>query len=241
MPKTRLFLIITVLFSIQVSKSQTGFSDWETAYFSLNATAAQKDFIKTVEFPRCISFPKIKPFRYGFDNIYCWNIFLKKYFAAYFTEAKYYSFNKTASLTYGILNLGNYDNFHFSLQLKSSINDTAWVENVYSALKPIIRQSWDLLDSDTRFVYVEILYHTKNFLDRFDYQEELRYQQMLSINSKSDEFIVHGYKSSEINEFRKAEAFVFRRINDSQVQKGNWTISWIRKMITDVMNELGIG
>jgi hypothetical protein len=85
MKTTRTVLVFPILFFIEASFAQTGFSDWETSYFSINATIEQKEFVNKVEFPRNIPFPKIKPYKFGFDNIFCWNIYLKKYFAAFFT------------------------------------------------------------------------------------------------------------------------------------------------------------
>jgi hypothetical protein len=237
---TRSLLIVSIFFIVEVSKAQIGFSDWETAYFSMNATKEQKDFIDKVVFPRSIHFPKIKPFKYGFDNIHCWNIYLKKCFAAFFTESKSYAFNKTASLTYGILNLGNYDTFRFHSQLKSSINDTSWTEMVYNDLMPDFRESWNLLDPETQSIYVDIIRHTDRYLKTFNFQDELKYQKKLSDESNLDGFIRHSYDSSDSSEYRKAEAFVFRRIYDSKTGNGNWTVPWIRKMLDNVKEQLGI-
>jgi hypothetical protein len=236
----RLMLIVSVMLCIKVSVAQVGFSEWETAYFSTNATKEQKDFLKKVEFPRSLQFPKIKPLKYGFDNIYCWNIYLRKCFAAFFTESKSYEFNKTATLVYGLLCPGNYETLNYHPQLKSSINDTLWSENIYNSLIPFFSESWKLLDSDTRKIYTEIINHIDNYLKTFNYQSELKYQQQLENQFKQENFTLFSSNSSSKNEYRKAEAFIFRRINDSKANNGNWNILWMRKMIQKLKAELKI-
>ena len=236
----RLLPFLQILFLVQICNAQIGFSDWETKYFSTNATPEQKDFLKKVVFPRNIHFPRIKPYKYGFDNMHCWNIYLKKCFAAFFTETKSYDFNRTASLTYGILNIGNYDTYNFHSQLKSSISDTGWVELVYAALIPFFKESWGLLDPKSRYVYNEIARHTESYLNNFNYDEEKEYLEKLDSDLKPDNFIDFSPNSLSKNEYRKAEAFVFRRIDEAKAEKGNWTIPWIRKMIIRAKQDLGI-
>jgi hypothetical protein len=233
-------LILSVLLCIQVSRAQVGFSDWETTYFMANATKEQKDFLKKVEFPRSVQFPKIKPLKYGFDNIFCWNIYLRKCFAAFFTESKSYEFNKTATLVYGLLCPGNYETLSYHPQLKASINDTLWSENVYNSLIPFISESWKLLDANTRNIYTEIIRHIDIYLQEFDYQAEFKYQQKLEKQVKLENFTLFSDNSSSKNEFRKAEAFIFRRISDSKAQNGNWTILWMQKMVNQLKKELKI-
>jgi hypothetical protein len=236
----RVLFFITISFIIPASKAQTGFSDWEIAYFKMNSTYAQKEFIDKVEFPRDINFPKLKPKKFGFDDIHCWNIYLKKCFAAFFTESKYYAFNKATTLVYGILSLGNYDTYSFQSQLKSSLNDTLWAEKVYISLIPVFTESWKLLDPNTRKIYSEIIKHTENYLKKFSYQAELQYLNKVKKESKLENFTLFSYNSSYKNDFRKAETFVFRRINDAKSGNGNWTITWISKMIKKLKTQLRI-
>lgn len=168
--------------------------------------------------------------------MHCWNIYLKKCFAAFFTESKSYSFNKTATLVYGLLNLGNYETISFHPQLKSNINDTVWVEEVYHSLIPVIKESWNILDQDTKRIYTEIIKYTETYIHTFNFKEELKYQKEAPL----EKFISCSCKSSGKNEFRKAEAFIFRRICDSHAGKGNWTIPWTKKMLLILQTELDI-
>jgi hypothetical protein len=238
--KSMIMVFVIISFIIPFSKAQVGFSDWEIDYFKINSTNVQKKFIDTVEFPRNLNFPKLKLKKFGFDEIYCWNIYLKKCFAAFFTESKSYAFDKAVTLVYGILSLGNYDTFSFQSQLKSSLNDTIWAENVYTSLIPVLKKGWNILDPETKNIYSEIILYTENYLKRFNYQSELLYQQKLQEQSKIENFTLYGCQATCKKEFRKAEAFIFRRINDSNSGKGNWTIQWISKMLSKLKAQLGI-
>jgi hypothetical protein len=240
MTKIRLWLFVEILVFTHYANAQEGFSSWEKNYFRHYCTLEQKNFINKVEFPSGILFPKIEPVKFCINEQQSWNLFLKKCFAAFFTESKSYAFNKTASLVYGLFNLGNYDTYRIQPILKSNMNDTAWAESVFSSLTPVLKESWILLDAETRNIYSDIICHTENYLKTFNFKKEHAYFVQLQKYSRVDNFIKYNYGSKQANEYRKAEAFVYRRIFDKSRGKGNWTEKWMIKMIKDLKQKLQI-
>lgn len=221
--------------------AQQGFSDWEKSYFKKNSSDEQIAFIKKLKLPDELAFPKIIFEKNVIvDSRYSWCSYLKRSFAAFFTEAKSYKYNKKVALAYGILNLGNYDVFKYHEGLKKCINDTLWVEKTFNTLLPVLKESWYLLDNNTRDIYKSIIKHTENYLGSFNYEEERTYKNQLIVLSKPDDFIVKSRNSNIKNDFRKAEAFIFRRMNDSNERKGNWSIYWARKMLLKIKRSLVI-
>ena len=234
MLKIRAVLLAVTFVSLSNMKAQEGFSDWEKSYFTKNASSKQQEFVKKVTFPDKIEVPKVKPARFGMNEKQGWDACLKRSFAAFFTEAKSYRYSKTVTLVYGLFNLGNYDAFKYQPALKNHFNDTAWVEETFSTLLPLFKESWYLLDNDTRIIYVSIIKHTERYLRTFDYQQELKYHRQLVLIHKQDDFIIKSSNSASKNEFRKAEAFIFRRIKDAKENKGNWTVNWLQKMLKNL-------
>jgi hypothetical protein len=233
------FFMPIILFPVLLN-AQTGFSEWEWYYFTKNASTAQQDFVQNVVFPRDLLFPKIETSRTFSDQRGLWNIFLKKCFAGFFTESKSYGFNKSVSLVYGLLNLGNYDTYRFHMVLKKNINDTAWVEQLYTALLPVIKESWKLLDAGTMANYKIIISHVENYLKRFDFKAEDAYYRKLQKANTPEYFIIYNPGTVKRNELRKGEAFIFRRMSDSKNGVGNWSIKWGQKMVKKLKADLKI-
>jgi hypothetical protein len=240
MLKIRAVLLAYTIVSFTTIRAQEGFSEWEKAYFQENATANQKEFVKKVTLPFGIKVPSVRPSIYSMDIRQGWDACLKRSFAAFFTESKSYKHNKTVALVYGLFNLGNYDVFNYQSALKGNFNDTLWIEETFTLLLPLFKESWYLLDNETREIYTTILKHSEKYLETFDYEEERLYCNQLIVLSKPDQFITKSINCSATNEFRKAEAFIFRRIRDAKEQKGNWTVSWAKKMLDRIKRSLVI-
>ncbi len=240
MLKIRAVLLALTIVSFTTIYAQEGFSDWEKKYFQENATKSQKEFVKKVTLPFGIKVPNVRPSIYSMDIRRGWDACLKRSFAAFFTESKSYRYNKTVALVYGLFNLGNYDVFKYQSALKEHFNDTLWLENSFTLLLPLFKESWYLLDKETREIYTTILKHSEKYIETFDYEEEKLYCNQLIVLSKPDQFITKSINGSKKNEFRKAEAFIFRRIRDAKEQKGNWTIGWAKKMIDRIKRGLVI-
>ncbi|NJO88013.1 MAG: hypothetical protein HC831_02895 [Chloroflexia bacterium] len=240
MLKIRAVLLAYAIVSFTTIWAQEGFSDWEKTYFQENATESQKEFVKKVTLPFGIKVPNVRPSIYSMDIRRGWDACLKRSFAAFFTESKSYQYNKTVSLVYGLFNLGNYDVFNYQSALKENFNDTLWVEQTFTLLLPLFKESWYLLDSETRDIYAAILKHSEKYLETFDYEGEKLYCNQLIVLSKPDQFIAKSINCSAANEFRKAEAFIFRRMRDTEDQKGNWTVNWAKKMLNRIKRSLVI-
>ena len=231
MIRIRATLTITILTLLTYSYSQEGFSDWEKSYFNKNASTKQKAFVNRITIPDNLNVPTVKSSSYGKYEKYGWDACLKRSFAAFFTEAKSYGYKRPVALAYGLLNLGNFDVLNYQYALKSHFNDTAWVEQTYKTLTPLIKESWSLLDKNTKLIYISIIKHTERYLRTFNYNEELKYYNQLEKSSTQDQFIVKGNKSTSNSEYRKAETFIFRRIKDANENNGNWNKRWIKKML----------
>lgn len=240
MLKIRAVLLALFLGGVTTIRAQEGFSLWEKKYFQKNASKIQREFVKKVTLPFGIKVPAVKPSIYSLDNRRGWDAFLKRSFAAFFTESRSYRYNKKVSLVYGLFNLGNYDVFNYQNALKVHINDTLWVEENFRLLLPLLKESWYLLDNETRTIYTSILKHAEIYLKTFDFEEEKRYCNQLIVLSKPEQFITKSRGSSSINEFRKAEAFIYRRMRDAKEQKGNWTVNWAKKMLDRIKRSLVI-
>ncbi len=240
MLKIRAVILAFVIVNVTTINAQEGFSEWEKNYFQKNASFNQQEFVKKVSFPFCIKLPTVKPSKYSMDIRRGWDACLKRSFAAFFTESKSYKYSKRVALVYGLFNLGNYDVFNYQAALKDNFNDTLWVEETFKAMLPVLKESWYLLDRDTRNIYISILKHADNYLQTFDYEEEKLYCNQLIVLSKPEQFITLGINSKQKNEFRKAEAFIFRRIRNAKEHKGNWTIDWVKKMVNLIKRSLVI-
>lgn len=231
MLKMKVSLLIMLFFGLSHLIAQEGFSDYEKSYFTRNASSQQREFVNKVTFPTTITVPWVNPPDNCKDEKQAWDVCLRRSFAAFFTESKSYGHNKQVALVYGLFLLGNYDVFNYQSALKKQFNDTAWVENTFVAILPMIKESWYLLDKDTRNIYTGIIKHTDRYLKSFDYQREMKYFNELIIFSRQDEFIQKGSLDGPKNELRKAEAFIFRRIKDAHENNGNWNVKWVQKMI----------
>lgn len=241
MIKPRVIATLIACMAFGVLFAQHGFSDWEKSYFKKNSTDEQKNFINKLHLPDDLIFPKISLEKNVIiDSRYSWGTYLKRSFAAFFTEAKSYKYNKTVALAYGLLHLGNYDVFKYHKGLKKCLNDTLWVEKTFNTLLPAFKEGWYLLDNNTRAIYKSVLKHTENYVYSFNYEEERTYKNQLIVLSKPEDFITKSRDTNLKNDFRKAEAFIFRRIHDSKGLKGNWTIYWIKKMLVRIKRSLVI-
>jgi len=240
MIKNQAVLMAFILANLYCIKAQEGFTNWERSYFKKNASLKQQEFVKKISLPFGIKVPNVRPSKYSIDIRQGWDACLKRSFAAFFTESKSYKYNKTVALVYGLFNLGNYDVFKYQTALKEHFNDTLWIEQTFAALQPLLKESWYLLDSETRNIYISILKHIGKYLQTFDYEDEKLYCIQLEVLTKPHQFITKSINSSSRNEFRKAEAFVFRRIRDAKENKGNWTINWAKKMVKRIKRKLMI-
>ncbi|MDF1549110.1 MAG: hypothetical protein P1P88_14895 [Bacteroidales bacterium] len=236
--RIRAVFLTAFLSSSSLIFAQEGFSNWEKSYFEKNASSQQREFVNNISLPEKIEVPKIKTNSNSLKEKKIWDVFLKRSVAAFLTEPKSYAYNKKVALVYGVLNLGNFDVFYYHEALKNNMNDTAWVENSFLELLPLIKQSWYLLDKETRDLYISIIKHCENYLKSFDYEQEKKYYAQLILLEQEDKFISNSCKSTSINEFRKAEAFIFRRINDAKENQGNWTKKWTMKMLRKLRRSL---
>ena len=236
----RAFLSLLAFISLYCGRAQEGFTSWEKSYFKKNASLKQREFVNKISLPFEINVPNVNPSKYSMDIRRGWDACLKRSFAAFFTESKSYKYNRTVALVYGLFNLGNYDVFKYQTALKENFNDTLWIEDAYSALQPLLKESWYLLDGETRSIYTSILKHTDEYLQTFDYEDEKLYLIQLDVLSKPEQFITQSINSSSRNEFRKAEAYIFRRIRDAKERKGNWSVDWAKKMLRRIKRSLVI-
>lgn len=239
MIKTIRAVFLTALLSISTPFfAQEGFSNWEKSYFEKNASSQQREFVNRISLPEKIEVPKIKEHTNFSNEKKAWDVCLKRSFAAFLTEPKSYAYNKQVALVYGLFNLGNFDVSTFQQALKNNFNDTAWVENSFLELLPLIKQSWYLLDKETRDLYISIIRHCENYLKSFDFEQEKKYYAQLILLEQEEKFTSKSCKSNSNNDYRKAEAFIFRRIYDAKENNGNWTKKWAVKMLRKVRRSL---
>jgi len=222
-------LLLATLFA-QAQKKR-GMSKWHYENFEYDATPEQETFVYSVKFPISIPFP----LNYNETFLVNKNNILSSYLASFFTETIGYKYQKEVAIAYGLFQLGNFNDSYPSTQniidikeqLLPYFNDTIWFEETLKAFTPIIKKSWKLLDPKTRDIYIEVFKHTQNYINTFDYIKEHQY---LSENNV-------GFTSGK---FRKAEAFIYRRIDNAQTGKGNWTQAWLIKIMKSIAKILNI-
>jgi hypothetical protein len=227
-------IVLIMLYSFSNLIAQEGFDDFEKQYFKKEASEKQKTFVDGITIPKNIKLPKLDKEFDNYGNKLSWDAYFKKSFASWFVQPKSYNYNKSVAIAYGIFGLANFETRFYIENLKNNLNDTIWMEQTYKEMKPVLIQAWPLLDDSTRTIYIELIRDVEVYMKNFDYGKEKNYLENLKKFNQEYKFTSTRLFEEDYYVFRKADAFIFRRINDSKKGLGNWSEYWVAKMIKDL-------
>lgn len=233
-------IVLIMFHSFSDLIAQEGFDDFEKQYFKKEASEKQKTFVDGLSIPKNIKLPKLDKEFDSYGNKLSWEVYFKKSFASLFVQTKSYSYNKSVAIAYAIFGLANFETRSYIENLKNNLNDTIWMEQTYKEMKPLLVQVWPLLDDSTRTIYVELIRDVDAYMKNFDYGKEKNYLENLKKFKQEYKFTSNRRFEEEFYVFRKADAFIFRRIDGSKKGQGNWSEYWVARMIKDLKKTLKI-